>query len=398
MKLNRIALLFALTVALVASQAHAHSGSGAVTAMKNGDFKVRYFNGTQAGIDSAIAYCTPSGIVSLGPGLDALNPSAPVPSTVQLQRVDAGGWRFVGNVNLRDAVAGGNGPTDPALYSYKEVDLSAMASAQADKNIDVKSRWINTTAFTNLSLNGLHAINQYGASGSGGGDVNNGIALGAYSEYRGNSTITGALYGAELATSMYTSGTTNNLFGALCTAQVTTGSTATVSVLRGVQGLARVHGSGAGTIASAYAVEGVAGFYDTSSGTITDAQGGRFWVTKAGGSSGTITNAYGVHILGITQGGTNNYGLRIGAASGGSNINRSLMIDGGETYIGGKAILADSVRVAKTLQVGFSTFSGLVSNGNGTLIYCSDCTKATPCAGGGSGALAKRINGAWDCN
>lgn len=46
-----------------------------------------------------------------------------------------------------------------------------------------------------------------------------------------------------------------------------------------------------------------------------------------------------------------------------------------------------------------TTFSGLGSSKpNGTIVYCSDCTKATPCAGSGSGSFAKRINSAWDCN
>lgn len=35
---------------------------------------------------------------------------------------------------------------------------------------------------------------------------------------------------------------------------------------------------------------------------------------------------------------------------------------------------------------------------NGSIIYCSDCTIANPCAGGGTGAIAKRLNGAWVCN
>lgn len=43
-------------------------------------------------------------------------------------------------------------------------------------------------------------------------------------------------------------------------------------------------------------------------------------------------------------------------------------------------------------------FASLGTPANGTAIYCSDCTKATPCASGGSGAFAKRINGAWDCD
>lgn len=35
---------------------------------------------------------------------------------------------------------------------------------------------------------------------------------------------------------------------------------------------------------------------------------------------------------------------------------------------------------------------------NGLFYYCSDCTVANPCAGGGTGALAKRLGGVWVCN
>lgn len=34
---------------------------------------------------------------------------------------------------------------------------------------------------------------------------------------------------------------------------------------------------------------------------------------------------------------------------------------------------------------------------NGTIVYCSDCTTSVTCAGGGQGALATRLNGAWSC-
>ena len=44
------------------------------------------------------------------------------------------------------------------------------------------------------------------------------------------------------------------------------------------------------------------------------------------------------------------------------------------------------------------TAGGLTADSNGTMRYCSDCTIANPCAGGGTGAFAKRINGAWICN
>jgi hypothetical protein len=57
-----------------------------------------------------------------------------------------------------------------------------------------------------------------------------------------------------------------------------------------------------------------------------------------------------------------------------------------------------------------SFFSQLGGQTNGTFTYCSDCTVTTPsscstanpsacvCSGGGAGAFAKRLNGAWFCN
>jgi hypothetical protein len=57
-----------------------------------------------------------------------------------------------------------------------------------------------------------------------------------------------------------------------------------------------------------------------------------------------------------------------------------------------------------------SLFSQLGAQKNGSFTYCSDCTVRTPsscstanpsacvCSGGGAGAFAKRINGAWLCN
>ena len=44
------------------------------------------------------------------------------------------------------------------------------------------------------------------------------------------------------------------------------------------------------------------------------------------------------------------------------------------------------------------TAANLGTPGNGVFLYCSDCTIANPCAGGGTGALAKRLNGVWVCN
>lgn len=43
-------------------------------------------------------------------------------------------------------------------------------------------------------------------------------------------------------------------------------------------------------------------------------------------------------------------------------------------------------------------FANLVAPANGTVQYCSDCTITAVCAGAGTGAFAKRLNGVWVCN
>ena len=55
--------------------------------------------------------------------------------------------------------------------------------------------------------------------------------------------------------------------------------------------------------------------------------------------------------------------------------------------------------LGSTLALYPLTFSNLgTGTRNGTLVYCSDCKIQNPCAGSGSGAIAKRLNGAWVCN
>lgn len=43
-------------------------------------------------------------------------------------------------------------------------------------------------------------------------------------------------------------------------------------------------------------------------------------------------------------------------------------------------------------------FAALGTPNSGTMVYCNDCTIASPCAAGGTGALAKRLNAVWVCN
>lgn len=53
---------------------------------------------------------------------------------------------------------------------------------------------------------------------------------------------------------------------------------------------------------------------------------------------------------------------------------------------------------AGALRLITTLFAALGTPTNGTLRFCSDCTIANPCAGSGTGALAKRLNGVWVCN
>jgi hypothetical protein len=57
-----------------------------------------------------------------------------------------------------------------------------------------------------------------------------------------------------------------------------------------------------------------------------------------------------------------------------------------------------SVSSSGVITPGTLTFSVLPGTANGAIVYCSDCTVANPCASGGTGALAKKVNGAWVCN
>lgn len=59
---------------------------------------------------------------------------------------------------------------------------------------------------------------------------------------------------------------------------------------------------------------------------------------------------------------------------------------------------APGLQVTGFIQQAGLTFANLLIPPNGTYQYCSDCTIANPCASGGTGAFAKRLNGVWVCN
>lgn len=51
-----------------------------------------------------------------------------------------------------------------------------------------------------------------------------------------------------------------------------------------------------------------------------------------------------------------------------------------------------------TQALAATLFAALGTPSNGTVKYCSNCTIASPCASGGTGAIAKRLNSGWVCN
>lgn len=70
--------------------------------------------------------------------------------------------------------------------------------------------------------------------------------------------------------------------------------------------------------------------------------------------------------------------------------------------VSGNSILTGTLSAGATtlttLALTAVAFAGLGTPSNGAVVYCSNCTIANPCAGGGNGALAKRLNGVWVCN
>jgi hypothetical protein len=164
------------------------------------------------------------------------------------------------------------------------------------------------------------------------------------------------------------------------------------------------------------------GFTIGSSGTVVNFTND-INLTRAGGNPNNVQLKFGVPyvgfyldyaVLGVSQNATAALGWYSDAdtrlATG-----RSLVFSGSATYpfndpdVGFTRPSAGIVRVTNAstgygqLEAGkFSlnavAFASLGTPSNGTLVYCSDCTIANPCAGSGTGALAKRLNGVWVCN
>jgi hypothetical protein len=70
----------------------------------------------------------------------------------------------------------------------------------------------------------------------------------------------------------------------------------------------------------------------------------------------------------------------------------------GNTFTFNSALRLLPSGIAIWNATGGVAFASLGTPQSGAWVYCTDCTNASnPCVGGGTGAFAKRLNGAWDC-
>lgn len=117
-------------------------------------------------------------------------------------------------------------------------------------------------------------------------------------------------------------------------------------------------------------------------------------VTNTSGNAYEITGLDGTYTT-VTASGAVTAGTQVNVT--GTNVN---MLKGAGDQIkiagsGGDIVQFDNNRSVTWPAVAIASLPAAT---NGSIMYCSDCTIANPCAGGGTGAIAKRLNGAWVCN
>lgn len=112
------------------------------------------------------------------------------------------------------------------------------------------------------------------------------------------------------------------------------------------------------------------------------------------------TNGNRLYLQAGTTSATTTFTLPTAAPAGNDYLLKSSTagVMGWTTVTGtGNAVLATSPTITSP-QFSAVLYSNLGTPANGALIYCSDCTIANPCASGGNGAFAKRLNDVWVCN
>lgn len=219
-----------------------------------------------------------------------------------------------------------------------------------------------------------------------------GTAVGDHALYL---NLTGSYNTGVGFNSLYTNstGTRNTGVGYLALNKTTVGDNTAVGALSGYTTAGGAQNTFLGTY-SGYLH--TSGDYDVCVGS---------WACVETGATPSTTNA-------LTTGSRNTFiGNRAGLGSATQRTNSTAI--GNEAYVSADNTIALGDENVTTVNAGSAAqamvaskgwtitataFAGLGTPADGTFVYCSDCTIASPCAGSGTGALAKRLNGAWVCN
>lgn len=186
----------------------------------------------------------------------------------------------------------------------------------------------------------------------------------------------------------------------------------------GINTLVVSNGSLTVTGTTATITTGVSGLSDVS-GTLVSSSNFRVPATGGTASAPNLqfgTGQIGFYVTGVYLAVSSSGATAMGwnGATGNTHVNQGYSLLFGSNGLGTPDVgltrpSAGAVRVTDAstgygqIQAGgmvlnATTFASLGTPSNGTFLYCSDCTIANPCAGSGTGAFAKRLNGAWVCN
>lgn len=175
-----------------------------------------------------------------------------------------------------------------------------------------------------------------------------------------------------------------------------------------IDGIARVADGTAGAPSYSFTSEPTLGFWRNGAGTI-QAQGtllgsgsiyaaqnaslninGRFAISSTADGNARFTNTAGTDFGLLQFGGTTSAFPALKRS--GALLHVRLADDSGYSSIVANIVYPNGLEFGPTL------FANLVTPANGSFRYCSDCTITAVCAGSGTGAFAKRLNGVWVCN
>jgi hypothetical protein len=343
------------------------------------------------------------------------------------------------NVDASSPIAGTNATLTKSVAVRANASNAAhvplVANGATSQSANIFETQINGSTSGTFIVTSTGAPSSPGAGSSseryGSGAVaagNNSVAIGNGASSAGansvaiglNATTSSSTFQIAVGSGSSAAGSTAIAMGANASAS---GSTAiSIGVNQTVSGANSVNIGGSGNLS------GQGSFYALAAGTVRNAtiaigagaaptaDNQAVFATSGGANANGIGEVYfgkGVTsatptaytINGTGGSGTNIAGAAVNIAGGKATGNAAGGVINFQTSdVGASGTTLQSLTTKVTIQVdgGITqtgvTFANLGTPANGTLIYCSDCTIASPCASGGTGALAKRLNSAWVCN